>query len=94
MQRNWQFRIKLKKEIIRDILKFANEKELERLKRLNSNAVTKMIEAEQRRQDPEEPSTSEQQSSDKASEHKDDSEQHGSQKPNQILGLNSGKDVI
>ena len=94
MQRNWQFRIKLKKEIIRDILKFANEKELERLKRINSNVVTRMIEAEQRRRDPENPSTSKQQISEKASEHEDDSEQHNSQKPNQNLGLNAREDVI
>ena len=78
-------RIKLCPRIIQDILKFANEKELERLKRINSNIVTRMIEAEQRRRDPENPSTSEQQqSSEKASEHEDDSEQHDSQKPNQI----------
>ena len=85
MQRNGQFRIKLKKKIIQDILKFANEKELERLKRINSNVVTRMIEAEQRRRDPENTSISEQQSSDKASEQEDDSEQQNdSQKPNQI----------
>ena len=76
-------RIKLCPRIIQDILKFANEKELERLKRINSNVVTRMIEAEQRRRDPENPSTSKQQSSEKASE--DDSEQQNdSQKPNQI----------
>ena len=76
-------RIKLCPRIIQDILKFANEKELERLKRINSNVVTRMIEAEQRRRDPEEPSTSKQQSSEKASEHEDDSEQQNdSQKPN------------
>ena len=56
-------RIRLCPRIIQDILKFANEKELERLKRINSNVVTRMIEAEQRRRDPEEPSTSKQQSS-------------------------------
>ena len=87
-------RIKLCPRIIQDILKFANEKELERLKRINSNIVTRMIEAEQRRRDPENPSTSKQQSSEKASEHENDSEQNGSQKPNQNLGLNAGKDVI
>ena len=87
-------RVKLCPRIIQDILKFANEKELERLKRINSNVVTRMIEAEQRRRDPENPSTSEQQSSEKASERKDDSEQHGSQKPNKNLGLNAREDVI
>ena len=87
-------RVKLCPRIIQDILKFANEKELERLKRINSNVVTRMIEAEQRRQDPEEPSTSKQQKSEKASEHDDDSEQHSSQKPNQNLGLNAREDVI
>ena len=86
-------RIKLCPRIIQDILKFANEKELERLKRINSNVVTRMIEAEQRRRDPENPSTSKQQNSEKASEREDDSEQHDSQKPNKNLGLNAGEPI-